>query len=156
MTRFKIARLVSLLRQISLFCVVGFTNLLVDTAAYYSAYHYAHMNYLAAQVISYPCGAINSYFLNRRLTFAKRDSFNVYEMVKFGMLNVLSIFGSLLALFVADHSLHVSLSFSKVAANGTALCMNYAGSRWWVFRRKRVKLLPLPSERSALPEVDKD
>ncbi|WAH42746.1 GtrA family protein [Alicyclobacillus fastidiosus] len=146
MTRFKTIRMFALLRQATLFCVVGFTNLFVDTAAYYSAYHYGHFNYLAAQAVSYPCGAINSYFLNRRLTFAKRGGLNPYEMLRFGLLNVLSILGSMLALFVANHSLHVGLSASKVAANGTALCMNYAGSRWWVFRRHKAKVVVLRDE----------
>jgi putative flippase GtrA len=123
-------------RQAVLFCFVGFMNLIVDIAVYFTAYHWLHFNYLWAQAVSYPCGAINSYFLNRRLTFSERGKFNPREMVRFGLLNLGSIGASLLALYVSSHFFLLNVSVGKAIANGCALCLNFCGSKWWVFRYK--------------------
>lgn len=123
-------------KQTGLFCAVGFTNFVVDIAVFFSAYHWAHFGDLAAQAVSYPCGAINSYLLNRRLTFSERGPFNPAEIIRFALLNVLSISISLAALYVANHTLMWNISVSKVIANGCAMCTNFIGSKWWVFRCK--------------------
>ncbi|WAH37801.1 GtrA family protein [Alicyclobacillus dauci] len=128
-------------KQAALFCIVGFTNFIVDIAVFFSAYHWLHLNDLAAQAVSYPCGAVNSFFLNRRLTFKKRGPLQRIEMVRFAMLNVLSIVGSLLALYCSDHLLTLGVSNGKLVANGCALCMNFCGSKWWVFRRKPASVI---------------
>lgn len=123
-------------QQAGLFCVVGFSNLLVDVAVYYSTYHFLHFNYLAAQAVSYPCGAVNSYLLNRKLTFQEGGRIRFQEVIRFSILNVVSIFASICALFLTNHVLKLDLTTSKMAANGCALCLNFSGSKWWVFRGK--------------------
>lgn len=127
-------------KQAVLFSAVGFSNFVVDIAVYYSTYHFLHFNYIAAQAVSYPCGAINSYLLNRRLTFDRRGSFNPWEVFRFVVMNIVSVALSVLALFLAKHDFMLGVSWSKIIANGTALCTNFAGSKWFVFRRaKRVR-----------------
>lgn len=124
------------IKQASLFCSVGFLNFIVDIVVYFGTYHWLHFNYIAAQAVSYPCGALNSYLLNRRLTFARKGMANGWEIVRFALLNVCSILASVGALYVAKHDILLSVQWSKISANLTALCINFAGSKWFVFRKR--------------------
>lgn len=123
-------------KQATSFCAVGFSNFIIDISVYFTTFHWLHFNYITAQAVSYPCGALNSYFLNRRLTFAERGSFNLWEIVRFVVLNGISIIISVVALFVAKHDVMLDVEWSKIIANGCALCTNFVGSKWFVFRRK--------------------
>lgn len=143
MTSIEVTNIKGYGRQAGLFCAVGFTNLFVDVAAYYSTYHFLHFNYLAAQAVSYPCGAINSYLLNRRLTFHTQNKINPMELLRFAVLNVFSILASMGALFLSNHVAELNLTQSKIIANGCAMCLNFGGSKWWVFRR-RAEIVPMP------------
>lgn len=122
-------------KQATSFCAVGFSNFIIDVSVYFTTFHWLHFSYITAQAVSYPCGAINSYFLNRRLTFTERGSINIWEVVRFAVLNVISIMISLLALFVAKHDVMLDIGWSKMVANGCVLCTNFVGSKWFVFKR---------------------
>lgn len=122
-------------RQAVTFCTVGIVNFVVDLAAYFTAYNVFHVNYLVAQAVAYPCGAINSYFLNRKFTFSQQSRMDASELMRYCVLNVGSIAASMLTLYAVNKMFLEELSVSKVAANLCALCLNFVGSKMWVFRR---------------------
>jgi putative flippase GtrA len=91
-------------------------------------------SYLPAQCLSYTCGVLNSYVLNRSWTFKGRRHAK-FAFFKFTLLNlfVLLITSSLLALL--HHNEGWSIWISKLCASGAGVLVNYAGSRLWVFSK---------------------
>ena len=59
------------LGQFIKFNVVGIMNTAVDFGVFMILNHYLGLIYAVSQVISYSCGMVNSYFLNKFWTFQK-------------------------------------------------------------------------------------
>ncbi len=114
------------------FCTVGLGNTTVDFTAFFLL-TLAGAPYLLAQVLSYSAGIANSYFFNRKWTFSVDRKANVPEAASFIIVNCLSLLISSGMLAVLHDVNHLNLWFCKVAATGTAVIVNYLGSRLWVF-----------------------
>lgn len=115
------------------FGLVGAVNTGVDFAVFTILTHLGAL-ILAAQVVSYGCGTLNSFFLNRTWTFRGRVRQQpLRQFLKFMVLNlgVLSITYGLLVYF---HTyLAWSVIVSKLAATGVGMVINFAGSRFLIF-----------------------
>ncbi|MBO7747624.1 GtrA family protein [Paenibacillus sp. MWE-103] len=113
------------------FGAVGLLNTGADLLAF-GALTAAGCPVLAAQALSYGCGMLNSYLLNRSWTFRSRAG-RMQELPRFALLNlaVLAVVSWLLELLHAQAGL--PLLPSKLLATGAGMLINYAGSRYWVF-----------------------
>lgn len=97
--------------------------------------------YLAAQAVSYSCGVINSYLMNRAWTFAKdrEPSRSRSEFLKFvGVNGVVLFMTSGLMAWLGQHAGWPVWS-SKLCVSALGMVVNYTGSRFWVFSQ------PLPA-----------
>jgi len=113
------------------FCMVGAVNTGVDFLVFALLSHLGVL-LLIAQVVSYTCGILNSFLLNRNWTFqAKRRS--PRQLTRFLALNLctLSITYGLLVCF--HDQLAWSVLVSKLLATGVSLVINFMGSRLLVF-----------------------
>jgi len=87
---------------------------------------------LVAQSISYSCGVLNSFLLNRTWTF-KGSSRSPGQWIRFLALNLCTL-GITYGLLVYFHqSLAWPLLLCKLFATGASVVINYAGSRLWIF-----------------------
>lgn len=114
------------------FCTVGLGNTVVDFSAFYLLLQ-GGVPYLVAQVLSYSAGVANSFILNRKWTFRVRRKTNVLEIVKFVIVNGLSLLVASGLLFILSDTHHLDLWLSKLIATGGGLMVNFMGSRLWVF-----------------------
>lgn len=114
------------------FCAVGLGNTAVDFSAFYLLM-LGGLPYLVAQVLSYSAGVANSFILNRKWTFRMRRKANVMEVVKFVIVNGLSLLVASGLLFILRDTHHLDLWLSKLIATGGGLIVNFMGSRLWVF-----------------------
>jgi len=113
------------------FCLVGAVNTGVDFMVFALLTHLGVL-LLVAQVVSYTCGILNSFLLNRKWTFqAKRRS--PRQLIRFLAVNLctLSITYGLLVYF--HDKLVWSVLVSKLLATGVSLVINFTGSRLLVF-----------------------
>lgn len=127
-----IARHKHSLREFAKFSAVGVVNTLVDVAIFFGLTH-LRVPYLAAQVVSYSCGAGNSYVLNKVWTF-RTCGLSYAEMVRFTVVNLASLAISVLCLRFFHGSLGVGLAPAKGVATVCALVANFLGNKIWVFR----------------------
>ena len=67
-------RLYTKYRNFILYGLIGGLCTLVDIGVYYLLGH-TNLHYLLANIISYNCGIIASFLLNRRYNFKVKDSF---------------------------------------------------------------------------------
>jgi len=123
--------------QFARFCVVGFINTGVDFGVYLlltrlSDLWMAHL--VAANVVSYSCGAVSSFILNNFWTF-RRDSSGLHsKSVKFlvvttgGMLLSAAILRGLVDLGVYD-------LIAKAFATVCVIAWNFTLFKYWAFKR---------------------
>lgn len=116
------------------FGIVGVMNTAVD-ALVFTMLAALGTPALIAQVISYSCGVLNSYWWNGRWTFrdARRQGAN-NELMRFVITNLIVLALSSLILFLSDNILGLNLVISKAAATLLGMILNYIASRYWVFR----------------------
>ncbi|SEG73944.1 GtrA family protein [Paenibacillus sp. UNC499MF] len=115
------------------FGLVGLLNTGVDFAAFLLLTA-AGVPYLTGQIIAYLLGVLNSYMLNRSWTFRSRKGGSTREIAKFFLINLISLAVSAVLLQWAYSALGLPLITGKLAATFASSWINYAGSRYWVFR----------------------
>lgn len=134
-----------LLVQLQRFSLVGVANTLLDFVVYALLVR-AGVHYLAAQVLSYACGLACSFLLNRSWTFGYRRGEGSLILPKFLVVNLCAWAVLELALFILVGKAGVAAIAGKVLATPFSLAVNFAGSRYWVFRSRTAPM----SEPSAL------
>lgn len=122
------------LGQFIKFNVVGIMNTAVDFGVFMILNRYLGLIYAVSQVISYSCGMVNSYFLNKFWTFQKREGFTAIEVTKFILVNLCSLGISLLVLYILQSKWSWEVLPSKVLATGFSVGVNFLGNKFWVFK----------------------
>lgn len=125
------------------FALVGGLNTGVDFAVFVLLVYAFAMPPAGAQPISYACGVLNSYWWNRKWTFRSSSRAHAAEMVRFAAVNGLSFLAASAVLVGLGQGAGWSPLTAKLASIAASLAVNYAGSRWWVFREARQRH-PLP------------
>lgn len=127
--------------QLLRFGVVGSLNTGVDLAAF-SLLVYAGVPYLLAQCASFLLGTCNSYWLNRRWTFRRKDAANAREGAKFLILNVLTLAATSALLALLHQAAGWPVIGGKLGATAAGFVLNYAGNRLWVFESTEARSEP--------------
>lgn len=113
------------------FCLVGAINTGVDFLVFALLSNLGVL-LLAAQVVSYTCGILNSFLLNRKWTFqAKRRS--PRQLLRFLVLNLFTLLITYGLLLCFTDQFGWSVLFSKLLATAASLVINFTGSRLLVF-----------------------
>ncbi|WP_027363524.1 GtrA family protein [Desulfotruncus alcoholivorax] len=124
-------------RSLLLFSLVGLSNTLIDYLVFFLLYHWFYDYYLAVQVISYWCGMVNSYLLNKYWTFQSKNVPSRAEILKFVTVNALALSVSSITLYVVSHNFGFNMFICKTMATGMSLVVNYTGSKYWVFKDEK-------------------
>lgn len=120
------------------FCLVGAVNTGVDFTVF-TVLSNLGVLLLVAQCVSYTCGVLNSFLLNRTWTFRGRGQ-SSGQLIRFLALNIgtLTITYGLLVYF--RYHLVWPLLVCKLFATGASLGINYVGSRLWIFRQSHFRI----------------
>ncbi|MFD1677918.1 GtrA family protein [Alicyclobacillus fodiniaquatilis] len=125
--------------QLLKFAAVGASNSLVDLVLFVVFYHELHLNYIVAHMISYSCGTLNSFVLNKYFTFERRSKLHGQEVYRFVLLNICSFLLSVVFIYGFNHFLHFQVMVSKILSIVLTVIVNYFGSKYWCFAEKKVK-----------------
>lgn len=120
------------------FLTVGVGNTLIDIVCF-SILTWCGLYYLAAQILAYSAGVINSYCCNRVWTFRVASSGKV-QVIRFLIINLLSLGVSSLLLYLCYDICHQVLWVSKIVATCGGTVLNYVGNDLWVFSHHRVEV----------------
>ncbi|MED4117155.1 GtrA family protein [Priestia megaterium] len=115
------------------FCIVGGLNTAIDFFVF-SFLSYLGIYYIIAQCVSYGCGVLNSYFLNRTWTFQQQGTRKRHEFLKFTVLNIFTLIVTSFLLTVFHYKFNISLPYSKVLVTIVSVGLNYIGTNFWVFK----------------------
>ena len=114
------------------FAIVGLLNTGIDVAIFFLL-TWLGCPYLAAQVVSYSCGAGNSYLLNKFWTF-RSSGISYAEIIRFTTVNLISLGISIVALTLLHDTAGLGLAAAKGGATVCALAANFLGNKLWVFK----------------------
>jgi putative flippase GtrA len=115
------------------FALVGLLNTGVDVAIFFILTRFG-IQYVEAQIVSYSCGAANSYLLNKVWTF-RSSGLSYAEIVRFTTVNLISLGISIVVLSLLHGMVGLELAAAKGGATVCALAANFLGNKLWVFRR---------------------
>lgn len=120
------------LRSFIIFGLVGIVNTGVDIGVFTLLTGW-QLPWLAAQVIAYGCGVMNSFLMNRKWTFRQQGAMTK-GLLRFILLNLLTLGVTSACMMLLHERLGILLWVSKGAVTVLGVVLNFAGSRWWVFR----------------------
>lgn len=125
------------IKRLLRFAVTGCANTLVDFLVFMLLTKAAGIHYGISQVISYSCGVLNSFILNRLWTFGdvRHDSKTSGQLVRFVSVNLFSLSATLLSLKILVDLLLFNVTLSKVIVIALSQAVNYIGYRAWVFKK---------------------
>lgn len=133
------------------FMMVGAVNFGVDLGIYTLLHIALGIDAVPSSIVSYSCGVINSFFLNKYWTFKINIKFlSVYTLksgarvkffsphfLKFIFVNLISLGVNALTMYILVdlYSLHTwNDILAKILATGFSFVVNFAGSKLLVFR----------------------
>ena len=142
--------------QAGKFALVGVINTLLDYVLFFVFFSLCGFDKNIAQILATAIAMTNSYLVNRYWTFQKTGTVKGQEIIRFIVVNILSLMTTLLFLnlfydWLALHKLAnrlLSLSsipfvldgdwavmFCKVLVMPFSLGVNFLGNRLWVFKK---------------------
>lgn len=116
------------------FGLTGVMNTLVDYMVFL-VLSYLSIDVYLSQAISYTCGMINSYIVNRSWTFKSKNNFFSVQMLRFVVVNLSLLLISLGVLWLGSQLGYGKL-VSKLCATAVTLGVGFVVNRLWVFNRK--------------------
>lgn len=126
------------------FMIVGAINFGVDIGVLALLNQVLGLWLIPANIISYTCGVINSFLLNRYWTFKIRHSFFSVHFAKFVFINLISLGVNTLAVAVLKDLYHLDLGIAKLLATVFSFTVNFAGNKLLVFKEDGTKKLDNP------------
>ena len=116
------------------FGITGVMNTFVDFAVFW-VLSYLGANQYFAQTISYSCGMLNSYIVNRSWTFRSENKFFSKQMLRFAVVNLSLLLLSLGVLLVCGRLGYAKL-IAKLCATAVTMVVGFVVNRLWVFAVK--------------------
>lgn len=122
------------------FLLVGVGNTLIDWAVYFILTGLLSVETFVAQPLGYIAGAVNSYAINRKLTFKSEKRFFSAQLIKFAAVIALTATASALLMGLVTEGWGVSGTplldiAAKIGVTAFTMLFNFALNRLWVFRK---------------------
>jgi putative flippase GtrA len=118
------------------FALVGVVNTLIDFVVY-ALLTTIGVNYILAQWISYSAGILNSYVMNRKWTFERKEKSSKREVISFVIVNLITLSLTSFLLTVLYNKWGVALLLSKLLITIVSVGINFIGTKLFVFTTKK-------------------
>ncbi|CAB1262498.1 GtrA family protein [Clostridiaceae bacterium BL-3] len=123
------------LKLLSRFSTTGVLNTIIDFLVFTLCQSVVGLYYTVSQIIGYSCGVINSFVFNKKWTFQydNPDKNIVREVIQFVLVNVLSLFVTVVLMKFLIDSFNFNVYVSKVVITLAAQVVNFVSYKLWVF-----------------------
>lgn len=112
------------------FAAVGVSNTVIDFIVFMLLQNLTGV--AAAQILGYSAGTANSYYWNRKWTFARDKGWDVGELIRFLVVNICVAVITSIAISLVPATIPVWIA--KIAVTILGLGINFGFSKLWVFR----------------------
>jgi putative flippase GtrA len=116
------------------FFLIGVVTSLVDIGLLYIFCTYLDIWYLPAAAVSYCCGIVVSYILNKYLNFHDRDRHYLVQFSTFTAISVSCLLVNLCVIWMAVELFTLNYLTGKIIATVCAFFWNYHGQKRYTFR----------------------
>lgn len=127
------------------FQCVGVVNFFVDLGVFTLLHTVIGVNAVPSNIVSYSCGVINSFVLNRYWTFKVKLKFFSLDFLKFIFVNLVSLGVNTLAIYILVDLYSLNPTLSKVIATAFSFTINFAGNKLLVFREDKQAKIQEPA-----------
>lgn len=126
------------MRQFLKFGIVGLTNTCIDFFIY-SLLVYCGAYPLLANVVSFTCGAFNSFYSNKNFTFKKEDESNFHKNIniRFIIINLITLLFSQVILWIALLTLGSPMS-GKIISIFATFIIGFFMNKIFVFKLTKI------------------
>ena len=108
----------------------------LDLCIYTLLFQVMKRDAILSKGISYTCGAILSYTLNRRFTFKDNNSISA-TLPRFIVINLLALGASLTSMHIFGNLLGLHMWICYFLSIVFSFSVNYLGNRFWVFKGEK-------------------
>jgi putative flippase GtrA len=116
------------------FALIGAVNTALHYVVFLVLLKFVKIDYLIASSIGYCSGVLNSYYMNRRWTFAAATGSSILEFSQFVCINVIALSVNLISLNVLVTSFKIIPELAQVIAIVLSTVCNFVGNKYWTFR----------------------
>jgi putative flippase GtrA len=117
------------------FLLIGVISTAVDISLLYVLTEFCTTYYLASASVSYCCGILVNYALNKQITFRDASKKYLRQFVVFAAVSFSGLILNLIILFIAADLLTIHYLAGKGFATGISLVWNYFGQSRITFHR---------------------
>lgn len=121
------------------FNLVGIINTIITFIIFTILNKGFNIEHKVSESIGYTFGLINSYFMNKIWTFGKKQNYKPLEVIKFILINMIALGGTLLILDTTKNILKIDVLWGKLFGYCFSVPVNFLGFKYWVFRRNDEK-----------------
>ncbi|WP_420869779.1 GtrA family protein [Cohnella ginsengisoli] len=112
--------------------IVGCLSVLVDTIVYFLLKEFIAPS--IAKAISFICGTIVAYLLNKKWTF-EETTHKSSKIFKFMALYLCTLGANIAVNHLSLQIVREAYLLAFLAATGTSTTLNFIGQKWWVFKK---------------------
>ena len=123
------------------FSAIGILNTGLHYGVFMVLYGLAEINYLIASTAGYCVGMINSYFMNRRWTFASDSDRVLGQLTRFVAVNVLALGTNAGLLYSLVTIINLQPQIAQIGAIIGSMSVNFICNKFWTFGSTKVQPL---------------
>ncbi|ULT56464.1 GtrA family protein [Neobacillus drentensis] len=123
------------MKKLLKFGLVGIVNTLISIGCYI-LFVKLGMHYIAANILSYLIGLVNSYYWNKKWVFKNTEN-HLAVFVKFVIVNLIVLSINTGCLFLLVHQWGFNQYGSQLAATALGMGINFILNNQWTFEAKR-------------------
>jgi len=132
---------VTMLKQFIKFSLVGLVNTAIHYGIFIFLYKFVGVYHLFASGIGFCFAMANSYVMNKRWTFKSSGSDVRREIIKFIIVNLISLAINLGSMAVLVELFSIQPPVAQLVTIGVTLAVNFSGNRFWTFKVKQEDLV---------------
>ena len=118
------------------FGITGVLNTIVDFLIYTACIEIFKLIPEISQIFAYSVATVNSYLINKHWTFRNNKTYKKSEILKFILVNTVSMTLSTLGIYIFYNKLGINEYLAKIPVACITILINYFGNKILVFEIK--------------------
>ena len=123
--------------QLFKFHAVSVVNFIIDQSVFVLLNSVFSVAPVPSKLVSYSCGLINSFLMNRKWTFKKNYKYLSFNFLKFIIINVISLGVASFVIYILTSKLMVIPWVANILSTVFSFTINFTGNKFFVFKDER-------------------
>lgn len=125
------------LLQLVKFHAVSVVNFIIDQSVFVLLNSVFFITPVPSKLVSYSCGLINSFLMNKKWTFKKDYKYFSFKFLKFIIINVAALGTASLVIYILTSNLMVIPWIANIMSTVFSFTINFIGNKFFVFKDER-------------------